>query len=98
MDNTKTQIEQTTISKHNYYKEILLWCEIFLMNKSGWIFENDLLRACYESENEHIPKEPRVWGAVINTLKSKGVITFHHTQMIKPTFANKRNQSFWVVN
>jgi len=96
MNKTETQIEQTTYSKENYYNECLNWSREYLLSKREHYFNSDQLRQQYTSEcEETIPREPRVFGAVIRQLVKEKIIIFATTQMIKPIFANHRRQTIW---
>ena len=98
MDKTETQIEQTTLSKENYYNECLNWSRDYLLSKREhyYYFHSDTLRQLYRTQcEETIPLEPRVWGAVIKQLVKENIIIFATTQMIKPIFANHRRQTIW---
>jgi hypothetical protein len=96
MNKTETQIEQTTLSKENYYNECLNWSRDYLLSKREHYFNSDQLRQQYRLECEDtIPREPRVFGAVIRQLVKENIIIFATTQMIKPIFANHRRQTIW---
>jgi hypothetical protein len=96
MNKTETQIEQTTLSKQNYYQECLQWAITYISNKkSGYLFNSDNLRILYSRENDKLPSEGRVWGPIIRSLQKEGLIQYHDTTMIQPKNANKRLQNFW---
>ena len=95
MNKTDQQIEQTTCPKENYYQECLDWAREFLLQQKEYYFNSDQLRTYHMIWCKNIPREPRVWGAVIKALVKENIIIFATTQMIKPTSANHRRQTIW---
>lgn len=96
--NYQQAIEAVKTPETNHFDRILTWAKWWLKGARGQQFTTEKIRELYELNHpEYVPQEPRVYGAVIKSLQSEGLISHDRYEKAKRAVSHGRPISVWRV-
>jgi hypothetical protein len=94
MRDNENYIERVASGKNNYYIECLGFARGWILKQRKQWTSEDLIKE-YNESNLFKPDEPRVWGAVINTLSREKLILFIKYTKYKNPFGHGKPCAVW---
>lgn len=92
--NIEKSLQQVSEAKQNYYTKCYHFALSFV-RKQKEEFTSENIRQAYELQNEQIPHEPRVWGAVMRSLSQGELIRFKGYTKYKSPLGHAKPSAVW---
>ena len=88
-------IQQVADAKDNIYEQCLSFAENWLKNQTT-VFTSENLIADFNKSETTLPKEPRVWGAVVQSLSRRKLITLIRYEPYKGKKGHGKPAAVWA--
>lgn len=93
-DITKEAVARVRKNQSEYYLKAYDFAKKWV-NETFKPFTSEDIKAAFYEGNEK-PNEPRVWGAVISSLRDEGLIFFHGYTRYKAPEGHQRPSTQWI--